>query len=65
DLALQDHYQLVEIRTRLLDAIDTAGVRVAQTTEPPAADEEALLAELAASMQDPDGLGGGRIHGQR
>jgi hypothetical protein len=64
-LALQDHYEITEIRKRVLAAVETAEVRITQTPEPPAADEEALLAELAASMQEPDGPGGRRIRGQR
>lgn len=64
-LALQDQYEITEIRRQVLDAVETAEVRIAHTPEPPAADEEALLAELAASMQEPDGPGGRRIRGQR
>jgi hypothetical protein len=64
-LALQDHYEITEIRRRVLDAVETAEVRIAHTPEPPAADEEALLAELAASMQEPDGPGGRRMRGRR
>lgn len=64
-LALQDHYELTEIRRQVLDAVETAEVRIAHAPEPPAADEEALLAELAASMQEPDGPGGRRIRAQR
>lgn len=64
-LTLQDQYEIAEIRRQVLDAVETAEVRIAHAPELPAADEEALLAELAASMQEPDGPGGRRIHGRR
>jgi hypothetical protein len=64
-LPLQDRYEVREIRRRVLDAVETAEVRVLQTPEPRAEDEEALLAELAAAMQEPDGFGGRRVRGQR
>lgn len=64
-LALQDHYEITDIRRSLLDAVETAEIRIKRTPELPAADEEALLADLAASMQEPDGLGGRLVRGQR
>jgi hypothetical protein len=64
-LSEQERYDGADLRRRVLDAVETADVRVAQTPEPPAADEEALLAELAAAMQEPDGAGGRRIRAQR
>jgi hypothetical protein len=64
-LALRDRYELAEMRGQLLDAIETADVRVAVAPEPQAADEEALLAALAASMQQPDGLGGRHVRARR
>lgn len=64
-LALQDSYEITDIRRRVLDAVETAEVRISHTPEPPAADEEALLAELAASMQEPGGTGGRGIRAQR
>lgn len=64
-LPLQDSYEIKDIRRRVLEAVETADVRVMQTPEPPAEDEEALLAELAAAMQEPDGLGERRLRGRR
>lgn len=56
---LADGYELSAIRRQLFDAIETAETRVRQDTpEPMAADEESLLAELAAAMQDPDAARG-------
>jgi hypothetical protein len=49
----------------VLDAIESAEVRILQAPEPAAEDEEALLAELAASMQEPDGTHGRRLQGHR
>jgi hypothetical protein len=59
ELALADGYELTAIRQQLLDAIESAEVRIAPTPDPMAADEESLLAELAAAMQEPDGRGPG------
>ena len=64
-LPLQDRYEVNLIRRQVLDAVETADVRVAQTPEAPAADEEALLAELVATIQEPEGIGGRRISGSR
>jgi len=64
-LPLQDRYEVNLIRRQVLDAVETADVRVAQTPQAPAADEEALLAELVATMQEPEGIGGRRISGSR
>jgi hypothetical protein len=64
-LPLQDGYEVKEIRRRVLDAIESAEVRILQAPEPAAEDEEALLAELAASMQEPDGTHGRRLRGHR
>jgi len=55
ELTLADGYELTAVRRELLDAIESAEVRIAPTPEPMAADEESLLAELAAAMQEPDG----------
>lgn len=56
---LQDGYELAAIRRLLFDAIDTAETRLRpDMPEPVAADEESLLAELAAAMQDPDATRG-------
>lgn len=55
ELELKDGYELMAIRRELLDAIASAEVRVSADPDPVAADEESLLAELAAAMQEPDG----------
>lgn len=55
ELELADGYELAGVRRRLLEAIETADVRMSTEPEPVVADEEALLAELAAAMQEPDG----------
>ncbi|QQO52570.1 MAG: DUF2726 domain-containing protein [Thiohalocapsa sp. PB-PSB1] len=58
ELELKDHYELTEIRQGLLKAINAAEVQITRIAkqEHPAADEEALLASLAASMQEPDAV---------
>jgi hypothetical protein len=61
ELTLADGYELTTIRRELLDAIESAEVRIAPTPDPVAPDEESLLAELAAAMQEP----GGRDNGGR
>jgi hypothetical protein len=55
ELELADGYELTAVRRRLLDAIESSEVRLSSGPDPVAADEEALLAELAAAMQEPDG----------
>jgi len=55
ELELKDGYELMAIRRDLLDAIESAEVRISTEPDPVAADEEALLAELAAAMQEPNG----------
>ncbi len=55
ELELKDGYELLAVRRELLDAIESTEARVNTGPEPVAADEEALLAELAAAMQEPDG----------
>jgi hypothetical protein len=58
-IKLQDGYELSAIRRSLIDAIETSEVRVKHDTpEPAEADEESLLADLAAAMQDPDSARG-------
>ncbi len=61
-LTLADGYELTDIRRQLLDAIERAAERAVPTSasmpdprfEPVASDEEALLAELDAAIQEPD-----------
>lgn len=53
-LELRDGYELAAVRRELLDAIESSEVRLSTGPEPVAPDEEALLAELAAAMQEPD-----------
>lgn len=55
ELTLADGYDLGAIRRELLAAIGGAEVRVAPAPDPVAPEEESLLAELAAVMQEPDG----------
>jgi len=64
-LALQDHYDITEIRKLVLGAVETADAPTAPTSETPAADEEALLAELSASLREADSPEGGRMPIQR
>ncbi|NBC13531.1 MAG: DUF2726 domain-containing protein [Gammaproteobacteria bacterium] len=62
ELTLADGYELTAMRRELLDAIESAEVRIAPTPDPVVGpDEESLLAELAAAMQEP----GGRDNGGR
>ncbi|MCG6940538.1 MAG: DUF2726 domain-containing protein [Thiohalocapsa sp.] len=55
ELELKDGYELSAIRRELLGAIESAEVRVSTAPDQVAEDEETLLAELAAAMQEPDG----------
>jgi hypothetical protein len=55
EMELKDGYELQAVRRELLDAIESSEVRLSTAPEPVGADEEALLAELAAAMQEPDG----------
>lgn len=66
-LELKDGYELSAIRRDLLAAIASADVRVTPTSpsDSIADDEESLLAELAAAMQEPDGVNGRRVAGRR
>jgi hypothetical protein len=64
-LELKDAYELTAIRRDLLDAIESADVRLTTAPETVGEDEESLLAELAAAMQEPDGMGGHRAAGRR
>jgi hypothetical protein len=56
-LKLNDGYELTAIRRELLEAIESSEVQLTHTPDPIAEDEESLLAELAAAMQEPDALG--------
>ncbi len=54
-------YDVGLLRTRLQDAIETAGVSIAVEPEPPRVhdpDEEVLLAGLASTMREPDEVTG-------
>jgi hypothetical protein len=64
-LELSDGYELTAIRRQLLEAIESADVRLSAAPESVADDEESLLAELAAAMQEPDDNGGRRVAARR
>lgn len=55
-LPLRDHYEISELRRTLIEAIETADLRLTVAPDPHQEDEEAALAALAAAMQEPDGL---------
>ena len=67
-LELKDGYELTAIRRELLDAIESAEVRLTAAPDTVADDEESLLAELAAAMPEPAGAitrGAARRRGAR
>jgi hypothetical protein len=56
ELPLDDSIDAETLKRLVQDALDMADVRVSTKPEPPPEDEEALLADLAAAMRDPDEL---------
>jgi len=60
ELPLDQTVDAQALQQLVQDAIDMAGVRLSKALEPPPEEEEALLAELAAAMRDPEELTGPR-----
>jgi len=56
ELPLDDTLEGETLKRLVQDALAMTGVRVSARPEPPPEDEEALLADLAAAMRDPEEL---------